>query len=215
MENNVFIIGEYFKVKKSDSNVLNHIEAIKSIQNILMGYHSVEKNSILSEIGKRVDRIFVMTKKLETLFKEKNYYEKRILEETKKALEELEKINYIDIYKRGMERYEICIDKIDESNLRIIDNIEIGKIKKFNFNIIEEDFINYLFKLKKRCSKEVIKEYSIEYVSKLKLRKTSLDYINLIINIPQESLKYWYKNRYEWGVFRSNLKNIAEKELGF
>lgn len=180
-----------------------------------MGYHVVEKNSILSEIGKRVDRIFVMTKKLEEIFKEKSYYEKRILEEVRNGLKELDNINYIGIYRRGMEKNEICIDKIDESNLRLMDNIEIGKIKKLNFNIIEEDFINYLLKWKRKCSKELIREYSIEYVKELNLKENSFDYINLIVNMPQESLRYWYKNRYEWDLFKNDFEKIAEKELEF
>lgn len=216
LENDVYIMGNYFKKKKNDINILNHIDIIINLQKILMGYHSVEKNSILSEIGRRVDRIFVMTKKLDIGFNELNYYEKCVLDKIKKQLKRIEDIDYIDIYRRGMYKDEICIERIDESNLRVIDQVEVGKIKKISFNIVEEDFINYLFKYKKKCNKDDLREYSKEYVRRSNLKKSSLQYINLIVDMPCESLKYWYKNRYEWDEHsRDEFRLIAEKELEF
>lgn len=216
LENDVYIMGNYFKKKKNDINILNHIEIIINLQKILMGYHSVEKNSILSEIGRRVDRIFVMTKKLDIGFNELNYYEKCVLDKIKKQLKKIEDIDYIDIYRRGMYKDEICIERIDESNLRVIDQVEVGKIKKISFNIVEEDFINYLFKYKKKCNKDALSEYAKEYVRRSNLKKSSLQYINLIVDMPCESLKYWYKNRYEWDEHsKDEFRLIAEKELEF
>lgn len=216
LENDVYIMGNYFKNKKSDINILNHIDIIINLQKILMRYHSVEKNSILSEIGRRVDRIFVMTKKLDIGFNELNYYEKCVLDKIKKQLKKIEDIDYIDIYKRGMFKDEICIERIDENNLRVVERMEIGKIKKINFNIVEDDFINYLIRCKKKYSKEILKEYAKEYVKRSNLKKNSLQYINLIVDMPGESLKYWYKNRYEWDEHsRDDFKLIAERELEF
>ncbi len=216
LENDVYIMGNYFKNKKSDINILSHIDIIITLQKILMGYHSVEKNSILSEIGRRVDRIFVMTKKLDIGFNELNYYEKCVLDKIKKQLKKIEDIDYIDIYKRGMCKDEICIERIDENNLRVVDQIEIGKIKKISFNIVEDDFINYLIKYKKKYSRDILSEYAKEYVKKSNLKKSSIQYINLIVDMPGESLKYWYKNRYEWDEHsRDEFKLIAERELEF
>ncbi|MGG7097893.1 hypothetical protein [Clostridium sardiniense] len=209
-------MGNYFKKKKNDIDILNHIDIIINLQKILMGYHSVEKNSILSEIGRRVDRIFVMTKKLDIGFNELNYYEKCVLDKVKKQLKRIEDIDYLDIYRRGMYKDEICIERVDESNLRVVDQVEIGKIKKINFNIVEEDFINYLFKYKKKCNKDALREYAKEYVRRSNLKKSSLQYINLIVDMPCESLKYWYKNRYEWDEHsRDEFRLISERELEF
>ncbi|MBY0755709.1 hypothetical protein K5V21_09575 [Clostridium sardiniense] len=209
-------MGNYFKKKKNDIDILNHIDIIINLQKILMGYHSVEKNSILSEIGRRVDRIFVMTKKLDIGFNELNYYEKCVLDKVKKQLKRIEDIDYIDIYRRGMYKDEICIERVDESNLRVVDQVEIGKIKKINFNIVEEDFINYLFKYKKKCNKDALREYAKEYVRRSNLKKSSLQYINLIVDMPCESLKYWYKNRYEWDEHsRDEFRLISDRELEF
>lgn len=216
LENDVYIMGNYFKKKKNDIDILNHVDIIINLQKILMGYHSVEKNSILSEIGRRVDRIFVMTKKLDIGFNELNYYEKCVLDKVKKQLKRIEYIDYIDIYRRGMYKDEICIERVDESNLRVVDQVEIGKIKKINFNIVEEDFINYLFKYKKKCNKDALREYAKEYVRRSNLKKSSLQYINLIVDMPCESLKYWYKNRYEWDDHsRDEFRLISERELEF
>ena len=94
--------------------------------------------------------------------------------------------------------------------------MEIGKIKRINFNIIEDDFINYLIRYKKIYSKEALREYAKEYVQKTNLKKNSLQYINLMVDMPIDSLKHWYKNRYEWKDGNiDEFKVIAERELNF
>ena len=79
LENDIYIIDKYFKNKRESINISNHIDIIINLQEILMRYHSIEKNSILSEIGKRVDRISVMAKKLDERFYQLNYYEKCVV----------------------------------------------------------------------------------------------------------------------------------------
>ena len=55
-----------------------------------------------------------------------------------------------------------------------------------------------------------------EYVQKTNLKKNSLQYINLMVDMPIDSLKHWYKNRYEWKDGNiDEFKVIAERELNF
>ena len=216
LENDIYIIDKYFKNKRESINISNHIDIIINLQEILMRYHSIEKNSILSEIGKRVDRISVMAKKLDERFYQLNYYEKCVLDKVKDQLRKIENVDCMDIYRRGMLKDEICIERVDENNLRVVDRMEIGKIKRINFNIIEDDFINYLIRYKKIYSKEALREYAKEYVQKTNLKKNSLQYINLMVDMPIDSLKHWYKNRYEWKDGNiDEFKVIAERELNF
>lgn len=216
LENDIYIVGKYFKNKRENIDVSSHIDIIINLQKILMRYHCFEKNSILSEIGKRVDRISVIAKKLDAEFHELNYYEKCVLDKVKEQLRKIEDVDCVDIYRRGMLKDEICIERVDENNLRVIDRMEIGKIKKINFNIVEDDFINYLIRYKKIYSKEALKEYAKEYAQKANLKKNSLQYINLLVDMPIDSLKHWYKNRYEWGGQNiDEFKVIAERELEF
>lgn len=216
LENDIYIIGKYFKNKGENIDISNHIDIIINLQKVLMRYHSIEKNSILSEIGKRIDRIGVMAKKLDERFYDLSYYEKCVLDKVKEQLRKIENVDYIDLYKRGLLKDEVCIERVDESNLRVLDRMEIGKIKNINFNIIEDDFIDYLSRYKKIYSKEILREYAKEYVQKANLKKNSFQYINLMVDLPIDSLKHWYKNRYEWkGENISEFKAIAEKELNF
>lgn len=216
LENDIYIIGKYFKNKGERIDISNHIDIIINLQKVLMRYHSIEKNSILSEIGKRVDRIGVMAKKLDERFYDLSYYEKCVLDKVKEQLRKVENVDCIDIYKRGLLKDEVCIERVDESNLRVVDRMEIGKIKSINFNIVEDDFINYLSRYKKVYSKGILREYAKEYVKKINLKKNSLQYINLMVDLPIDSLKHWYKNRYEWKDENINeFKKIAEKELNF
>ena len=216
LENDIYIIGKYFKNKGENIDISNHIDIIINLQRVLMRYHSIEKNSILSEIGKRIDRIGVMAKKLDERFYDLSYYEKCVLDKVKEQLRKIENVDYIDLYKRGLLKDEVCIERVDESNLRVLDRMEIGKIKSINFNIVEDDFIDYLSRYKKIYSKEILREYAKEYVQKANLKKNSFQYINLMVDLPIDSLKHWYKNRYEWkGENISEFKVIAEKELNF
>ena len=216
LENDIYIIGKYFKNKGENIDISNHIDIIINLQKVLMRYHSIEKNSILSEIGKRIDRIGVMAKKLDERFYDLSYYEKCVLDKVKEQLRKIENVDYIDLYKRGLLKDEVCIERVDESNLRVLDRMEIGKIKSINFNIVEDDFIDYLSRYKKIYSKEILREYAKEYVQKANLKKNSFQYINLMVDLPIDSLKHWYKNRYEWkGENISEFKAIAEKELNF
>lgn len=216
LENDIYIMGKYFKNKGENIDISNHIDIIINLQKVLMRYHSIEKNSILSEIGKRVDRISVMTKKLDERFYDLSYYEKCVLDKVKEQLRKIENVDCVDIYKRGLLKDEVCIERVDESNLRVVDRMEIGKIKSINFNIVEDDFINYLSRYKKIYSKEILREYAKEYVQKANLKKNSLQYINLMVDLPIDSLKHWYKNRYEWKDENiDEFKIIAERELNF
>ncbi len=215
LEKDVYLIGNYFKKSTSKINVSSQIDVIIKLQNVLMGYHSIEKNSILSEIGKRVDRLIVINKKLENAISKNDFYGRLVLARTKIELDKLDKLYLENIYKRGMNKDEMCIEKVDEANLRVTEKVEVGKIKKISFNIIEEDFINYLLKIKKRFNKDDLVSYSEEYVKKNNLSKESFDYINCIVNIPHESIKYLYKNRFNLNDCKDAIKKIVEKELEF
>lgn len=215
LEKDIHLIGDYFKKDSFKINVSSQIDLIIKLQDVLMGYHSIEKNSILSEIGKRVDRLVVSNKKLENIISRDNLYGRLILARAKIELDKLDNIYLENIYKRAMKKDEICIDKVDETNLRVMEKVEVGKIKKISFNIVEDDFINYLLKIKKKSSKDDLKGYAEEYVDKNNLNKDSLNYINCMVNIPHEGIKYLYKNRFDLNECKDDIKKIVEKELEF
>lgn len=215
LDKDVYIRDEYFKGGKNFIDIEKQIDLIISFQKILMGYTPKDKGCIRSEFGKRIDRIYVMTKKLEVIKKDKNIYEKEIIEKCNLGLKKIEEINYREILKRGMLNGEFSIERLDPVNLRLNNKIEVGKIKKITFNTVEEDFINYMMKRKKVDKKNNIEDYINQYIEKFNLKKSSLNYINIILDIPQESLRYLYKFRGEENVDYSEFKSIVENELEF
>ena len=72
-----------------------------------------------------------------------------------------------------------------------------------------------MMKRKKLDKKNIIDDYVKQYVEKSNLEESSLNYINIILDIPQESLRYLYKFRGEENVDYSEFKSIAENELEF
>lgn len=215
LDKDVYIKDEYFKDGKKFIDIEKQIDLIINFQKILKGYTPKDKGCIRSEFGKRIDRIYVMTKKLEVIYKDKNIYEKEIIKKCNLGLKKIKEIDYREILKRGMLNNEFAIDRVDPANLRVNNKIEVGKIKKITFNTVEEDFINYMMKRKKVEKKNIIDDYVKQYVEKSNLEESSLNYINIILDIPQESLRYLYKFRGEENVDYSEFKSIAENELEF
>ena len=72
LDKDVYIKDEYFKDGKKFIDIEKQIDLIINFQKILKGYTPKDKGCIRSEFGKRIDRIYVMTKKLEVIYKDKN-----------------------------------------------------------------------------------------------------------------------------------------------
>ena len=116
-----------------------------------------------------------------------------IINQGYRALKKLNNINFIEIIKRSMNRGEICLGRTDEGNLRKSSSIEIGKIKNISYNLIEEDAYNYLKKIKRKDKTIDVKNYIDEFVSINKLDKNSYEYINILLNIPSDTMKQWIR----------------------
>ena len=71
-----------------------------------------------------------------------------ILKQSEVALGRFNEINYMDLVKRSMRKNEICLGRVDESNIRAVEDIEIGIVKNITYNLVEEDICNYLKKVK-------------------------------------------------------------------
>lgn len=184
---------------------------------MLSGYCS-SLTRINSNIGKRLENIKVIQKRLkkDIVLREKlsdiNSMDAFILEngenilnKVDEAIDMLKEIDYLGIIRRSMKKNEICLGRVDEGNLRVIESIEVGSLKGVSYNLVEEDIYNYLKRVKKRDSTVNLNKFIEEYINLSSLNRDSKDYISILLSIPYDSLKQWYRYKY-------NKKNLLPEE---
>lgn len=141
-----------------------------------------------------------------------------LLNKTEESLYALESIDYLGIIKRSMKRNEICLGRVDEGNIRVVESVEIGTLKGVSYNLIEEDVYSYLKKVQKRNSDLDLKKYVDVYVDLAHLNQESRDYVNILLSTPYDSLRQWYRYKYNKRrlppeEYLKNIKATMEYEL--
>lgn len=220
VEHDVVITNRSFPREKvyTNENVINQIKLIDGIHRILMKYYGDGISGINGSIGKTIEDIKVDVKRgkehIDLLQDTTNLdcmeiflleHGREILDKCNQVLRLLDKVDYLSLYRRSMKKKEICLGKVDESNLRAVENLEIGSIKGIRYNLVEEDIISYL-RIVKRNNKSInINNIVEEYVSKAYLNDNSERYIEALLIYPYETMKYWHK-------FRKNKKGKSSKE---
>lgn len=196
---------------------MEQIKLIVSVQNTLAGYYG-DATRIGSTIGKKIEGVKVDLKRLRRDLhelaekKDKNIMDEFLLENGEslvsrgeEGLSTLKNIDYISIIKRSMKKNEICLGRVDENNIRVFERIEIGSIKNISFNLIEEDMCEYLRKLRRKNIEIDLDKFINEYARLSYLSKDSIEYIKILLSIPQDSLKQWYR-------YRQNKKEQSPEE---
>lgn len=203
MKNNIKIYGEYFKrnLIAEEKDVLNQIALASKIQKILRSYKSDGSFRINSTIGRKIEHIKVQIKRLNKDLKRrenKNYIDEfliskgnNILKQGKTAVNEIYSSGYLNLIRRSMQRNEICLGRIDNNNLFEEKVINIGTIKNISYNLIEEDIYNYLRKIRRENNKLNMEEIIDSYIELEGLSRDSKLYIEALLKVPYESLKYW------------------------
>lgn len=216
-------------------NISKQIELIIEVEKILMGKKDTILPRIDSSIGKEVESMKVQVRKslknmsLLEQKENKNSFDYYILEEgnkiinrAKKSIEALNKDEYLSLIMRSMNKYEICLGRVDEGNLKIENGvINIRTIKYLSYNMIEQDCYCYLKRLKKRGYQYSIESTINDFISKSDLGKASENYIKVLANYPLESMKLLMKLKYEkeklteeeWIKEINISRNIDGKEL--
>ena len=185
----------------SEERVINHVRLINAMHKILMGYGI--SSSINSSIGRKIEKIKVEVKRLRRSLDRiecKNSIDEFlinngefILKQSEVALGRFNEINYMDLVKRSMRKNEICLGRVDESNIRAVEDIEIGIVKNITYNLVEEDICNYLKKVKIK-NKQIDLEYVIDsYIKMSNLSLDSKEYMKVLLLIPVDTMKYWKK----------------------
>lgn len=177
-----------------------------------------EASNINSIIGRKIEGIKVELKRAKEDYikisnkKDLNVCEiflldngKSIIKKTENAIQKFKNIDFINIVERSMKKNEICIGRIDECNLRVMERIEIGTLKNLYYNLVEEDVYEYLLKIRRKKSCINMNKILDEYIEISKLSSISKEYISILLEVPYDTLKQWRK-------FRNNKKMLSVNE---
>lgn len=115
------------------------------------------------------------------------------LDASKKSLDRIYSINYKDLIRRAMDREEVCVGRVyyDLKDLNV--KVFIRNTEDIKFNMIEEDYYNYLKKIRGKDGYE-LKDLILYAIEKEDLDLKSYIYIDSLIKYPNNSMKYLQNN---------------------
>ena len=203
----ITIMDQCFSYDKNihKKDITSQINLIVELHKTLIGCNFNELSRIKSTIGKEVESYKVQIKKLQ------NHYDyiiskactneveklilsngKIILKQAKEAVDYIYKHDYFGVIKRSMNREEICIGKVDSSNLRRNEGkIEIGIIKGMTYNLVEEDLYSYIKKLQRKQVNIEEEELIKLFIHGSHLSFNSFYYLMGLCSYPKDFLKLW------------------------
>ena len=124
LENDIVVAEEYFRGYRgtTEEDISCQFIVIQSVHSVLAGYYCSGLTRVNSSIGKRVESIKVMQKRLNKdialreKIKDTNCMDlfilengEKLLNRVDKAIEDLKEIDYLGIIKRSMKKNEICL----------------------------------------------------------------------------------------------------------
>lgn len=209
---NIKIINEKFKSKDliNEEEIAFQVDLIVRFHKLIGEYKENLIPRIGSNIGKDLEYYKFQLKRLRAdLEYRKKKQEKNLLDlniisngnellnKGEKAINHILRNNYKKLIQRSMINYEVCLGKVDDSNLRytvsIEDGIEINTIKYLSYNLKEHDLYNYIKRLKKKNIPIEVNKIIEYYVDSLGLSSDSMEYLKGFIYYPNESLRIWDK----------------------
>ena len=229
--NDIHVIGSSFYYSKDQyslESIKKQIRGINAIHNILMKFSNYENVGIRSTVGKDIEKLKLDIKRLrrsiiniqiknsmdEFIFSRGNL----ILNQAEDAVLRLKKIDYVELIKRSMKKNEICLGNVDETNIRVMDRIEIGNIDEISYNLVEDDIYNYICRLRKSIQVKNVDKIIDWYIDISKLSVLSKNYINTLLLIPRDSIKIWKKylknkKNYENVYYLNKISNSYKNEI--
>ena len=219
-ENGVLIVGDRIKGNKryTEDSISDQINLINDIHKIMTKYSNDQVTKIQCNIGKSIESFMVLSKRFayeleknkdnfnivdEYIFEHKD----EIFNSINRIKVRLDDIDYLGIFKRAMTGNEICLGKVDQSNIRFAKQMEIGELNKVSYNSIEEDMVEYIRRVRRKNSNIDFTDSIKKYVKLSNLDDTSEEYIKILLSMPYEFLKTWYKYNYK------KKSNTLDKDL--
>lgn len=196
--------------EKVDAKV--YIENLIKIHDILKAEENTIKFKLPSEIWKLV-QIFKLWNNRVSRIENGNELINLITDSAQNSIKSIEKIDYKALILRAMNNKEICVRKIYLDLNSKNSKISILESEKIAFGMIEDDYYEYLKKLK--GEKEVILDELIDFIlEKERLKEESYVYIKALLGYPHNSMKY-LQNSYlkTKEISYGKLSELAKKDF--
>lgn len=233
LENDILVGDDYFKGIRdiNGKKVMEQIIIIQNAHKILSGYNCYGTTRINSTIGRKVEHIKVMLKRLRKDLEKRHTYKEinpmdkfilsngnKILSKGERGINALKEIDYMGIIKRSMKKNEITLGRVDEKNLRVTSELEIGTLKNTSYNLVEEDIYDYLKRVRIKNKKISLEKCIDKYIEISYLSDESRDYIDILLMVPYGTLNLWYKYAYgrkedSWQEQLKKIKLLSDSEI--
>lgn len=190
----------------SQFQVETHMQALYEFHKRAAGYCGYSRERISTGIGKNVEKYKVDVKKgareLKDLEINDNNMKKFFIEciesnikRAEKCLKLIYESGYIDLIMRSMKAKEICIGNSSFKNIRFKDTVEVISIKDCSFNMVENDAVYLMRKIKRKGCKIDYVRATEEFCKLEKLDEKSRIYILALLSYPYEFMKYYGRFR--------------------
>lgn len=233
-ENNIKLIGTEnnsgMLTDITENKVLEQIDLICFFHRIVLSCNELDSKTIPNKIGKTVEKYKMRIKNLKRdlkVFRDNssvNQFENMVLQSSgsylnraEKCIDIINQCNYVNLIKRSMRRFEICLGNTCFNNLRKNNEIEINSLKKCSYNMLEMDGI-YLINKLKRNGNNLDFQKIINYFCKLEgFEKNSYDFIKALVSYPHEYMKCCERYRLskkQWDIneYITSLNRAIDKD---
>lgn len=192
-KSNIEIINEKTTLNFSNS-MDKHIENVIKFHRRVIEYENYFDLGLKNNAGKDIAGCKLWYKRALLLKEELNINNdvfEEILDKSKKALENIEQSNYVDLIVRAGIRKEIVVGNGSNKNIYFYNGkIYIKNIDKIEFNMVESDCIKYILKEKKKKKHINIDRVISLFLEGEGLHEDSFNYIYGMVSYPKESMRY-------------------------
>lgn len=202
-DNKKFIVDKDIDTEKA----CDHIKILNEFHNASKGYMDSILERLPNGLGTEVEEMKVLLKVLIREEKKLRKYQdlsvveneivsviESFINKAHKAIELINNCNYHSLLRRSMKNYEICLGKASENNIKMQDIIVIKDISKVEYNMVEIDLYNYLYKLKKQKANIDYNKVIEKFCLLEGLSYESYKFICGILSFPLEFAKFVSKN---------------------
>ena len=202
-EKGIYIVDDKIKYDREEKNYFKQIENIYLFNKAISPYINNTLPRIGASIGKEINsyelQIIFIERYVKSLELKKDLslvdyylikYAVGILELGKRSINHIYNNNYKNLIERSMINYEVCLGRVDENNLNVVDNkIFIKNYNYLTYNLKEHDIYSYIKRLKREKIDKNLEEVIKYYIDISGLNEDSKEYIRGLASYPNEQLR--------------------------
>lgn len=202
-EKGIYIVDDKIKYDREEKNYFKQIENIYLFNKAISPYINNTLPRIGASIGKEINsyelQIIFIERYVKSLELKKDLslvdyylikYAVDILEVGKRSINHIYNNNYKNLIERSMINYEVCLSRVDENNLNVVDNkIFIKNYNYLTYNLKEHDIYSYIKRLKRKKIDKDLEEVIKYYIDISGLNENSKEYIRGLASYPNEQLR--------------------------